>query len=223
MASMTAPRATLDLNNLLPSGKHRESFSYLHQNIESSVQISQEAQFFYNMPVLKNLQATNLIPVLDFEKISNDPTTVLEINYLVANVKGCLCTLSTEATSSQLFLVPNSNEEIMFKKYPSSNQIEIRKIRKFLAEGDHSGAAIGSMKPKGDVHFSPQESPNGSIEESLNNIEFDEIRSQTLRKNGWNLMLIQAETGLVKVPLKQAENRRATQIVNLSKPLIIEV
>ena len=120
------------------------------------------------MPVLRNLQATNLIPVLDFEKISNDTQSNLEINYLVANVKGCMCSLSTEATSSQLFLVPTSNEEIMLKRYPANSEIEIQKVRKFLAKGDHSGAAIGSMKPKGDVNFSPQETINdASIDESF--------------------------------------------------------
>lgn len=73
----------------------------------------------------------------------------------MTNVRECLCTLSSEATSSHLFLVPNSNEEIVFKKYPESSKIEVNKIQKLLMAGDCSGAAIGSIKPKGDVHFSP--------------------------------------------------------------------
>ena len=99
--------------------------------------------------------------------------------------------------------MPNSNEEILLKKFPEDKQIEVRKIQKFLNESDYSGAAIGSMKPKGDVHFSPHDSSCSSIEESQNCLEFDDIQAKSMHKNGWDLMLIQAaDSASVKTAFK---------------------
>jgi hypothetical protein len=58
------------------------------------------------------------------------------------------------------------------------------------------------MKPKGDVHFSPHDSPRSSVESSQACLEFDDIQAKSLQKNGWNLMLIQADIGPVKTPFK---------------------
>lgn len=107
------------------------------------------------MPILKNLHAHNLIPVVDFEKLGSDPSANLDVNYFVGHVRACLRTLSTQATSCHIFMMPNSNEEILFKKFPQTSMIEHRKLKKFIMLGDSSGAAIGSIKPKGDVNFSP--------------------------------------------------------------------
>lgn len=140
------------------------------------------------MPVLKNLKAVNLIPVIDFEKMGPS----LEINYLVTDIKSCIRTISLQS-SSHLFMIPSSQEEIIFKKFPSSKQTTVTKIRNILNQGD-SVSGIGRMKPKGDIQFSPQESYELSIDESASNINLDEdVKSITTKKNGWSLMLIQME------------------------------
>lgn len=47
-------------------------------------------------------------------------------------------------------MIPSSQEEIIFKKFPSSKQTTVTKIRKILNQGD-SVSGIGRMKPKGDI------------------------------------------------------------------------
>ena len=67
------------------------------------------------MPVLKNLQAKNLITIADCEKSD------LDVHFLVVEAKQCLRTLSATVTSNQLFVMPNSSDEIIFKKFPSTS------------------------------------------------------------------------------------------------------
>lgn len=120
--------------------------------------------------MLKNLQAKNLITLCDCEKAD------LDIHFLIADAKQCLRTLAATVTSNQLFIMPNSNEEIIFKRYPSTGSMELKKIRKLLLKGDASGASIGSMKPKGDVNSSPTASPNQSDDQVDQDVCTEEVK-----------------------------------------------
>jgi hypothetical protein len=86
----------------------------------------------------------------------------------------------------------------------------------------YSGAALGSMKPKGDINVSPGESLSEKIKvpEIANSLNFNDIQNKTIQKNGWDLMLIQADSALNWSSNRQAENRRATQLITSSKPLL---
>jgi len=56
----------------------------------------------------------------------------------------------------------------------------------------YSGAAIGSMKPKGDINVSPSESLSEKVQvaEQVNSLNFNDIQTKITQKNGWDLMFI---------------------------------
>jgi hypothetical protein len=60
------------------------------------------------MPTIKNLAASNLIPVLDFEKLKNNEpiSSEVEISYLIGHIKSCFQKLSSESTQSSIFIIP---------------------------------------------------------------------------------------------------------------------
>lgn len=89
MSSITAVSANQDINNLLPS--HRQTFNYLHQNLDKNLEFMQELKQLQKMPTIKNLSANNLIPVLDFEKLKNNESNQadVEISYLIGHIKSC--------------------------------------------------------------------------------------------------------------------------------------
>ena len=60
------------------------------------------------MPALKKITSSNLIPVVDFEKLQNkvQPSNAIEISYLVTYVATCLEMMEHETTSSALFAIP---------------------------------------------------------------------------------------------------------------------
>ena len=76
----------------------------------------------------------------------------------------------------------------------------------------YSGAAIGSMKPKGDINVSPSESLSEKVQvaEQVNSLNFSDIQTKITQKNGWDLMFIQADAALNWSSNRQTENKRAT-------------
>ena len=75
------------------------------------------------MPILKNITSSNLIPVVDFEKLQNKESisSGIEISYLVTYVSSCLQTMSKDFSSSALFVIPSQpTDEILFKPYPQN-------------------------------------------------------------------------------------------------------
>lgn len=115
------------------------------------------------MPTLKNVTSSNLIPVVDFEKLQNkdsNTSTGIEISYLISYVGSCLKTMSHECSSSALFILPTQpTDEILFKPFPSGRKIDLNLVGHYLDKQNNYSGKSSSMKPKGDTQKSPQSSP----------------------------------------------------------------
>ena len=105
----------------------RGSFNYLHENIDEE---TMRDPVLKRMPLLKNINRRNLIPVIDFEELNKASQTniygsglsnnsgrpvQIQINYLMVYLSSALRTLSTESAASVLFTLPSSqSEDIVF-------------------------------------------------------------------------------------------------------------
>ena len=202
----------------MPQIDQRQTFTYLHQNLANNGDFANEIVKLQTMPILKNITSSNLIPVVDFEKLQNKESisSGIEISYLVTYVSSCLQTMSKDSSSSALFVIPSQpTDEILFKPYPQNRQIDLSLVKRYLSKENTQNGNGSSIKPKGDIQSSPQNSPNQSEPDSPTPpLTEKDIQKQILSKHGWKIMMIQL---VESTYVRTSENRRATQLLQLSR------
>ena len=115
------------------------------------------------MVMLKNLKKTNLLPIFDPKRVSGTSKPKKEdVYFLLLNASHLQKHMNFQTTSSFLFSIPCSNEEMSFCRFPQQEKVEIRKLKKWQINKNTLGAAVGSFKPKGDDFVSPELSQDNS-------------------------------------------------------------
>ena len=141
------PAAGVGFQNF-DSMNRRGTFNYLHDNIDEE---TMRDPILQRMPILKNINRRNLIPIIDFEEfnkssqnnniyssgLSNNSVRPLnfKVNYLTVYLGSALRTLAPEY-SSVLFTLPSvQSDNIVFHPYPSDKLIEYQDLEKILSYG----------------------------------------------------------------------------------------
>lgn len=111
------------------------SFSYLHNNI--CPDFIQESLFKF-MPILKNLNTRNMVPVVDFEEFNamnnDDQKFDLELKYILVHLFEILPRLSESSASTAMLRIPAfMNEDISYLPFPRSNYMAVDDIKKMVS------------------------------------------------------------------------------------------
>ena len=110
-----------------------QSFSYLHENIQPEFV---KNSLFNFMPILKNVDTRNMIPVIDFEeynKLPEDQRPSTQLHYILTNLYDVLPKMSDEAFSSVLMRIPiYVNNHISFLPFPKNGDMDFKDIKKML-------------------------------------------------------------------------------------------
>jgi hypothetical protein len=149
--------------------------------------------------MLRKLKKANLLPLMDSKKASKEGVLFILIDAAQLQKQ-----MSLQATSSYLFTIPCSNEEMNFCRYPSSgDQVELGKLKKWCSSKNQLGPAVGNFKHRGDDFVSPEmsqdNSPIAAVDESrdfqvANESVDDDYTQRLITKNGWNMWLLQIES-----------------------------
>jgi len=110
-----------------------QSFSYLHENIQPEFV---KNSLFNFMPILKNIDTRNIVPVIDFEeynKLSENQRTGVQLHYILMNLYDILPKMSDEVFSSVMMRIPlYVNNPISFLPYPKKGDLDFKELRKML-------------------------------------------------------------------------------------------